>query len=165
MKFEKVSYEQFKKDLLEVSKELDEEDIEEIYENIELPTRSTEKSAGYDFKIPYAMMLFANNDENIIFPTGIKCQLDDNKVLLLMPRSSLGLKHGFMLPNTIGVIDADYYNNPDNEGHIKWSYKVNHHITLDQGDKYMQGVIVSYYTTDDDSTTGVRTGGIGSTGA
>lgn len=165
MRFEKVSYEQFKKDLLEVTKELSEENIEEIYNNIELPTRSTGKSAGYDFKIPYAMILFANNSENIILPTGIKCQLDDNKVLLLMPRSSLGLKHGFTLPNTIGVIDADYYNNPNNEGHIKWSYKVNHNITLDQGDKYMQGVIVSYYTTDDDSTTGVRTGGIGSTGA
>lgn len=164
MRFEKVSYEQFKKDMLEVSFLLSEEAIKEIYERIELPTRSTQKSAGYDFKIPYNIGLFKDR-QSMILPTGIKCQLDDNKVLLLMPRSSLGLKYGFTLPNTIGVIDADYYNNPTNEGHIKWCAKVTENLDLIVGDKYMQGVIVSYHTIDDDSTTGIRTGGIGSTGA
>ena len=165
MKFEKVSYEQFRKDMLELQMMLTEEEINEMYESIELPTRSTGKSAGYDFKLPYEVNLFKYHGVHPIFPTGIKCQLDDNKVLLLMPRSSLGLKHGFRLPNTIGVIDADYYNNENNEGHIKWSYEIDHDLKLSKGDKYMQGVIVSYYTTEDDSTTGVRTGGIGSTGA
>lgn len=163
IKFEKVSYEQFKKDMLEVSFLFSEETIKEIYERIELPTRSTQKSAGYDFKIPYNIGLFKDR-QYMILPTGIKCQLDDNKVLLLMPRSSLGLKYGFTLPNTIGVIDADYYNNPTNEGHIKWCAKVTENLDLTVGDKYMQGVIVSYHTTDDDNVNATRNGGIGSTG-
>lgn len=163
IKFEKVSYEQFKKDILEVAPSLIEDEIKEIYDRIELPTRSTKCSAGYDFKIPYKVYLMEDK-KNPIFPTGIKCQLDDDKVLLLMPRSSLGLKYGFTLPNTIGVIDADYYNNPSNEGHIKWCAKVDEDIILSIGEKYMQGVIVSYHTTDDDNVNATRNGGIGSTG-
>lgn len=163
IKFEKVSYEQFKKDIMDIEPHLFESEIKEIYDRIELPTRSTKCSAGYDFKTPYQVYLWEEK-KNKIYPTGIKCQLDDDKVLLLMPRSSLGMKYGFTLPNTIGVIDADYYNNPTNEGHIKWCAKVDEDIILSVGEKYMQGVIVSYHTTNYDNVNSTRNGGIGSTG-
>lgn len=163
IKFEKVSYEQFKKDIMDIEPHLFESEIKEIYDRIELPTRSTKCSAGFDFKTPYQVYL-SEEKKNKIYPTGIKCQLDDDKVLLLMPRSSLGMKYGFTLPNTIGVIDADYYNNPTNEGHIKWCAKVDEDMILSIGEKYMQGVIVNYYTTNDDNVNSTRNGGIGSTG-
>ena len=84
--------------------------------NAVLPYRSTENSAGYDFKCyadtlipPYQIMLI---------PTGIKCQIDEGYYLQLALRSSTPMKKHLMLANGIGIIDSDYYNNPDNEGHI-----------------------------------------------
>ena len=46
-----------------------------------------------------------------------------DRVLLLMPRSSLGFKYGIRLSNTVGVIDADYADS-DNEGHIIISMEI-----------------------------------------
>ena len=84
--------------------------------NAVLPVRSTANSAGYDFSAlsdtlipPYQIMLI---------PTGIKAQIDKGYYLQLALRSSTPMKKHLMLANGIGIIDSDYYNNPDNEGHM-----------------------------------------------
>lgn len=166
IKFYKVSYEQFKKDYLESGcGPFVESEIKEIYDNIKLPKRATKGSAGYDFFAPFDLVFDYNC--SFKFPTGIRCEMDEDIVLILVPRSSLGFKYRLGLNNTLGVIDSDFYNNKNNEGHIqcKMNYDDDRHpmIAVYQGEAYMQGIFIKYFKTDDDTTDGVRVGGIGST--
>lgn len=97
--------------------------------------------------------------------TGMKCQLDPGTYLELSVRSSCPLKHWLILANGVGIIDADYYNNPDNEGEIFFQM-INlspFDILLKKGDIVGQGIIKPYLTTEDDNASGQRTGGFGST--
>ena len=99
--------------------------------------------------------------------TGMKCQLDDNQYLQLSVRSSCPLKNWLILANGVGIIDADYYNNPDNEGEIFFQI-INfspYPIYLKKGDRIGQGIIMEYIRTEDDSADAIREGGFGSTGA
>lgn len=100
-----------------------------------------------------------------LVPTGIKCEIPEDMYLELSVRSSCPLKHWLILANGVGIIDADYYNNPDNEGHIYFQL-INlspFDIVLHKGDTIGQGVLKRYYVTDDDVAIGERTGGFGST--
>lgn len=100
-----------------------------------------------------------------LVPTGIKAKLDPGTYLELSVRSSCPLKYWLVLANSVGIIDADYYNNPDNEGHIYFQM-INlspFPIMLKKGDCIGQGIIKPYYTTVDDAAQGSREGGFGST--
>ena len=99
--------------------------------------------------------------------TGMKCKLEPGTYLELSVRSSCPLKHWLILANSVGIIDADYYNNPDNEGEIFFQM-INlspFNIILRKGDIIGQGIIKPYLTTEDDNASGQRTGGFGSTSA
>ena len=101
----------------------------------------------------------------ILVPTGIKCEVPEDMYLELSVRSSCPLKHWLILANGVGIIDADYYNNPDNEGHIFFQI-INlspFDIILKKGDAIGQGIFKKYYLTDDDAADGFRAGGFGST--
>lgn len=182
-KFEKVSYEQFKKDFMntlggwflvyidELPFSMNDPDMSEveakirkIYDNIKLPTRATVGSAGYDFYAPFKIRLECG--KTIKMPTGIRVKIDDGWVLQCYPRSGLGFKYRMQLDNTVGIIDSDYYNS-DNEGHIMAKLtndglegKV---IEVNAGDGYMQGIFTQYGITKDDDADGIRNGGFGST--
>ena len=100
-----------------------------------------------------------------LVPTGIKCKLEPDTYLELSVRSSCPLKYWLILANSVGIIDADYYNNPDNEGHIYFQM-INlspFDIQLKKGDIIGQGIIKPYLITEDDNASGDRTGGFGST--
>ena len=102
-----------------------------------------------------------------LVPTGIKCYLPHGYYLQLSVRSSLPLKHWLIMANGIGVIDADYYDNPDNEGHIYFQL-INlgqYPIIIKRGDCFGQGIILPYNVTNEDNTTATRVGGFGSTGS
>lgn len=164
IRFEKVSFKAYKEASQKLFLDKDEQTLLEEYEMISLPKRATKASAGYDFSMPFD--LTAKPQEAIFIPTGIRLALESNLVCLLMPRSSLGMKYGMALDNTIGVIDADYYY-ADNEGHImaKITFnKLDTPLILKKGERFMQGLILPYYVTDDDSTDKARSGGFGSTG-
>ena len=163
IRFHKVSYEQFKKDIIDSDfRDFSEEEIKEIYSNIKIPKRATKGSAGYDLFAPYDLIF----DYNIIFkfPTGIRCEMDDNVVLILVPRSSLGFKYRLGLDNTLGIIDSDYFY-AKNEGHIqcKMTQNKNIFVKVNKGEAYMQGIFINYLKTDDDETNEIRVGGFGST--
>ena len=101
-----------------------------------------------------------------LVPTGIKCKLDEGTYLELSVRSSAPLKHWLILANGVGIIDADYYNNPDNEGHIFFQI-INLSplpIILKKGDTIGQGIIKPFEVVEDDNSSGQRLGGFGSTG-
>ena len=97
--------------------------------------------------------------------TGMKCKLDPGSWLQLSVRSSSPLKYWLMLGNGIGIIDADYYNNPDNEGEIFFQiYNLSpFNIQIKKGDAIGQATILPYGITSDDVVMGERTGGFGST--
>lgn len=163
-KFEKVSFEQYKKDFQKIFGDVyNEENLKEIYDAIELPTRSTSGSAGYDFKSP--MTLYVHKIEPIIIPTGIRAKMDDGWVLSLYPRSGWGFKYGMHLCNTVGIIDSDYYDS-DNEGHIMAKIEYcygNFTLEIKQGTGFMQGIFTEYGITTDDNADNIRNGGFGST--
>ncbi len=154
-KFEKVSFEQYAKDV---------EKADEIYENIQLPQRATKGSAGYDFYMPYDLTLVPGQTAKI--PTGIRAKIADGWVLCLFPRSGLGFKYRLQLNNTVGIIDADYYLS-DNEGHIfaKITNDSNEGktMTLKQGEGFMQGIFMPFGLAEDDNVQTIRNGGFGST--
>lgn len=167
-KFEKVSFEQFKKDWIDAFHDstivpTDTTTIQHIYESIKLPKRATRGSAGYDFRSPLKCYLAPGQDVKI--PTGIRCRMNDDYVLLISPRSSLGFKYFLRTANIFPVIDSDYYRS-DNEGHIFIKVRnesTDRGLSLEAGDGFCQGIFVKYGITDDDDTTETRNGGFGST--
>lgn len=163
-KFEKVSFNQFKQDYIEMIGNENEEEIKKVYEEIKLPKRATKGSAGYDFFIPFTTSL--NPNESMKIPTGIRAKMDNNWVLFLFPRSGLGFKFRLQLNNTVGVIDADYYG-AKNEGHIicKIMNDTNENkvIELTKGNGFVQGIFVPYGVCEDDQVDTIREYGFGST--
>jgi len=130
---------------------------------IRKPKRATRNSAGYDFFLPYNIIIYAGG--TIKIPTGIKAEMNSDEVLKLYPRSSLGFKYGLRLSNTTGIIDSDYFDNEDNEGHI-WLKLVNpseKNIELKAGEAVMQGIFEKFLVCDDDEASEERKGGLGST--
>lgn len=161
--FNKVSLNQY---IIDMKKHYDfnEETITDIYNKIILPQRATIGSAGYDFKIPFRIII--NPKETKLIPTGIRVNIADGWVLLLFPRSSLGFKYRMQLDNTVGVIDSDYYNS-DNEGHIilKITNDTNEQkiLEIENNKGICQGIFIEYGITIDDNTNENRNGGFGST--
>ena len=161
-KFEKVSFDQFKIDCIDKLGNV--QDINGVYNDIIFPKRATVGSAGYDFFAPVDITLAPN--ETITVPTGIRAKINEGYVLLIFPRSGLGFKYRLQLDNTIGVIDADYYG-AKNEGHIMVKItndtKENRTLTIPKGTGFAQGIFIPFGITEDDNTSEIREGGMGST--
>jgi len=152
-KFEKISEKEYEKVLKDKCN----------YEDIKVPVRSTAHSAGYDFISPFDFEL--NPGETIKVPSGIKVCMNEDEFLALLVRSSMGFKYNIRLCNQVGIVDSDYYNNPDNEGHMFIALKNEGEkvFSVNKGDKYAQGIFQKYLITDDDDASGNRIGGFGST--
>ena len=133
--------------------------------DITLPVRKTKYSAGYDIECAEDTVVPAKKDVPTFIPTGVKAYMGEDEVLYLYNRSSNPKKKGLVLANSVGVIDKDYYGNPDNDGHIMFAfYNVkDEDITIKKGEAIGQGVFMKYLITDDDSASGTRKGGFGST--
>ncbi|MEJ6400208.1 dUTP diphosphatase [Nicoliella lavandulae] len=164
--------------------------------NLSLPMRATEQAAGYDFasaddivlpsiwKLNFLKVLWALKHQQkaseadmqaaqkvlkpYLIPTGIKAYMQPNEVLIIANRSSNPLKRGLYLPNGIGVIDADYYDNDSNEGEI-FVQMINFGLTdrtIKKGDRIAQGIFMPFLIADGDelNPTNKRTGGFGSSG-
>lgn len=160
-KFEKISLEQWHKDYGDDSEGLGDKILKET---IKIPTRATQKSAGYDIVTPIDIDL--NPGEMVKFPTGLRCKIENGWFLGIFPKSGLGFKYSLRLSNSIGVIDEDYYNS-DNEGHIwvKMQNDGNQKIHIERGKAVCQGIFLPYGLTYDDNADGIRNGGLGSTNA
>lgn len=128
-----------------------------------LPRRETANAAGYDIKAQADVTITPG--EIKLIPTGLKAYMAEDEVLYLYDRSSNPRKKGIILINSVGVIDSDYYNNPDNEGHIMGQVMniTDKDVTITRGERIMQAVFSKFLKTDDDFAEGTRTGGFGST--
>lgn len=143
------------------------EKVKRIKEDIKLPERSTLNSAGYDFFVIEDVSLPAKAITRIF--TGVKCELMPDQVLILANRSSNPSKKGLVLLNGIGVVDADYYGNSDNDGEIAFEFynMLGVPVELKKGEKLGQGLILKFDKTEDDYVSNpykTRSGGFGSTG-
>lgn len=158
--FEKISYPMWEKACLEENV-----NIKEAYDNIVLPARKTYRSAGYD--ICSAVDFVLNPGESKKVPTGCKVYMKDDEFFAVYIRSSLGIKKDIMLKNQVGIIDADFYNNPDNEGHFVVAIVNNgkEPFVCKRGEAIAQGIFQKYFTIDNEdvSKMEMRIGGIGST--
>lgn len=135
------------------------------YDNQDLlPKRETAHAAGYDLKVAETTQI--EPGQIVLVPTGVKAYMQPGEVLYLYDRSSNPRKKGLVLINSVGVIDGDYYGNPNNEGHIfaQMQNITNKKVSLEVGDRIVQAVFAPYLVADDDQATGTRTGGFGSTG-
>jgi len=128
-----------------------------------IPVRATAKSAGHDFSTIEEVTI--NPGETVLVKTGIKAYMLDDEVLNIYVRSSLGFKKKLRLANSVGIIDADYYSNPDNDGHIMvalHNFGTEKQI-LEKNERVAQGIFQKYLVTDDDKSEKERSGGFGST--
>lgn len=128
-----------------------------------LPKRSTQHSAGYDFVAAETITIDPGAIK--LVPTNVKAYMQEGEVLYLYDRSSNPRKRGIVLSNSVGVIDKDYYSNPDNDGniHAQFTNITNDVVTIEKGTAMMQGVFMPFLLADDDNASGVRVGGFGST--
>lgn len=158
MKFEKVTYREFKRHTdSNMHCGADE------YDNIIMPERKTKGSAGYDIASPVNITIPGGCKR--IIPSGIKVQIDDGWSMELMIRSHMGIDKDLELATGVSLIDSDYYDNEKNEGHIMIPLrnKSTRPVFIAAGERIVQGVFRLYGITEDDDASGKRTGGIGST--
>ena len=152
--------------------------------DINLPVRKTKNSVGYDIEaaedtvIPSIWKnIFGNFSKFIkgdkeyleikptLVKTGLKSYFGEDEVLMLANRSSNPGKKGLILANSLGIIESDYYENPENDGHLMYAYynffPVD--ITIKKHDTIGQAYFQNFLKADNDIAEGVRTGGFGST--
>ena len=139
--FEKISFEQFKKDIA---------DDKNLYDAYNLPKRKTKYAAGYDFYSLFDFTLKPGEIKKI--PTGVKVNMEGDEVLLLVDRSSQGFKYNVRICNQVGVIDKDYYNNSNNEGHmwVRIQNEGDKDYVVKLGDGICQGMFMKYLTVDNE---------------
>lgn len=161
----KVKFEIFQKSMIDIfGDKYTNKEIREIYDNIQIPKRSTSKAMGYDIHSPINFTL--DEKHSVLFPTGLCVSMDDGWGWHIFPRSGLGFKYTTALANTVGLIDGDYIDS-DNGGHIMMRLILHepHTVTINAGDRIAQGVFIPYgITCNDDAETRLRNGGLGSTG-
>lgn len=153
--FEKISWDQWQKDI---------SNDREVYDNHNLPKRQTKFSAGYDFESPIDFVLHPGDVKKI--PTGVKIAMNEDEMLMLVVRGSIGFKHNVRMTNQVGIFESDYFNNISNEGHA-WISLQNHgdeDFVIKVGDRIGQGIFTKFLTVDnEESIENERKGGFGST--
>ena len=130
-----------------------------------IPQRATSRSAGYDLSSIEDVTVEPN--QVVLVKTGLKVTMPEDEALFVFPRSSLALKKGLMMSNSVGIIDADYYNNENNEGHIMIPLinVKNEAVMVARGERIAQGVFLTYgILTQDEPQSVARVGGFGSSG-
>ena len=133
---------------------------------INLPIRKTKNSVAYDIEAAEDIVIpkYYPGIKPTLIPTGLKAYCEDDEFFILCNRSS-GPKKGFLMANSIGFIDADYYENETNDGHFYFQYFncSDHDVEVKKGDVIGQVIFMKYLTVDNDKAEGIRTGGFGST--
>ena len=154
-KFEKISFEQFAKDIKNDKK---------LYDEYKKPIRKTKLSAGYDFMAIEDIAI--NPGEIVKIPTGIKAVFPEDETLLLFVRGSVGYHWNVRMCNQVAIIDSDFYNNAGNEGHMWFALQNEGDKTfiIKKGESFGQGIFIKYFVVDDEEDIeNVRIGGFGST--
>ena len=144
-------------------------EIAKGFENsgINMPVRKTKLSAGYDIEAAEDCTIpaYVPGQKPTLVKTGLKAYMEDDEYLMLCNRSSNPFKKGLVMANSIGIIDADYYGNSDNDGAFMFAFYnfFDHDVQIKKGDVIGQAIFQKYKVVDDDTASGERVGGFGST--
>ncbi len=134
--------------------------------DIHIPVRKTKGAAGYDVEAAedITIPMYKPGIKPTLIPTGLKAYCQEDEYFILVNRSS-GPKKGFLMANSIGIIDHDYYGNESNDGHFYFQYFncTDHDLEIKKGDIIGQVIFQKFLITDDDNATNTRKGGFGST--
>ena len=134
---------------------------------INLPERKTKMSAGYDVEAAEDVIVpaFKPGQKPTLIKTGVKAYFPEDEVLYILNRSSNPKKKGLVMANSVGVIDADYYNNEDNDGHIMFAFYniLDTDTEIKKGERIGQAIFQKILLADNDNAEGERLGGFGST--
>ena len=133
--------------------------------DIQLPQRGDNRSAGYDFYLPCDVIL-QPGERQLVF-TDVKAYMENDEVLMLYVRSSIGVKKGIVLSNGTGIIDASYFSNKSNDGNIGVSLfnTSDKEVVLQAGERIAQGIFMKYLVADNEEVLNAqRVGGFGSSG-
>ena len=134
---------------------------------INLPVRKTKYSAGYDIEAAEDVIIpaFKRGMKSVLVKTGLKAYMQDDEMLCLYNRSSNPGKKGLIMANSVGIVDKDYYGNPDNDGHFMFAfYNIkDEDVEIKKGDCIGQAIFQRYLVSDNDEAEGERVGGFGST--
>ncbi len=135
--------------------------------DIHMPVRKTKYSAGYDIEAVEDCIIpaFEPGQAPTLIKTGLKAYMQEDEYLMLCNRSSNPKKKGLVLANSVGIVDSDYYGNPDNDGHIMFAfYNIKAEpVEVKKGECIGQGIFQKFGIIDDDKAEGERVGGFGST--
>ena len=135
--------------------------------NINMPVRKTKLSAGYDIEAAEDCVIpaYVAGQKPTLVKTGLKAYMENDEYLMLCNRSSNPFKKGLVMANSIGIIDADYYGNSDNDGAFMFAFYnfFDHDVQIKKGDVIGQAIFQKYKVVDDDTASGERVGGFGST--
>ena len=133
---------------------------------IHIPVRKTARAAAYDIEAAedITVPVYYPGIKPTLIPTGLKAYCQSDECYFLLSRSG-GPKKGLLTPHGFGLIDADYYENPDNDGHfmVQVFNCSDHDIEIKKGDAIAQVMFTKFLVCDNDSATGERKGGFGST--
>ncbi len=144
-------------------------EIAKGFENhdITMPIRKTKFSAGYDVCAAEDCIIesFSFGQKPTLVKTGIKAYMPEDEYLMLCNRSSNPFKKGLVLANSVGIIDADFYGNPDNDGAFSYAFYnyFDKPLEIKKGDVIGQAIFCKYLIADNDDASGERVGGFGST--
>ncbi|MCI9177572.1 MAG: dUTP diphosphatase [Clostridia bacterium] len=144
-------------------------EIAKGFENaqVNLPVRKTKYSAGYDIEAAEDCIIpsFKLGQAPTLVKTGLKAYMQEDEYLMLCNRSSNPKKKGLVMANSVGIIDADYYENPDNDGHFMFAFynTKSEDVEIKKGEAIGQAIFQKFYVVDDDNAEGKREGGFGST--
>lgn len=134
---------------------------------INIPVRKTKNSAGYDIEAAEDVMVpaFKAGMKPTLIKTGLKAYMQADEMLCLYNRSSNPGKKGLILANSVGIVDSDYYGNPDNDGQIMFAFFnfKDEDVEIKKGDCIGQGIFEKFLIADRDNAEGQRMGGFGST--
>lgn len=134
---------------------------------ITIPVRKTARSAGYDIEACEDTVIepFQPGMKPTLVKTGLKAYMQDDEYMMLCNRSSNPGKRGLVMANSVGIIDADYYGNVDNDGHFMFSFYnfKDEPVFIKKGEAIGQAIFMKYLIVDNDNASGVRAGGFGST--
>lgn len=134
---------------------------------INMPVRKTKCSAGYDIEAAEDCTIpaYTPGQKPTLVKTGLKAYMKENEYMMLCNRSSNPFKKGLVMANSVGIIDSDFYGNPDNDGAFMYSFYnfFDKDLEIKKGDVIGQAIFQKYYVTDDDQAEGERIGGFGST--
>ena len=170
MRFERVEYENFSKDMrkwMPVMRDARDSYLSKILNAVPQPKRGTKGSAGYDFCLPVGVKI--PSGESVVVPSGFRAVFREDEMdtwfLAIFARSSTGIFKRTDIPNGTGIIDADYQFS-DNGGDILLALRntSDHTVIFGEGERVCQGVFLIHGITEDDNAQGYRTGGVGSTG-